>query len=158
MRVGLGYDIHRLEEGRKLVLGGVVIPFAKGLLGHSDADVLTHAICDAILGAAGLEDIGHHFPDTDPQFKDISSLKLLAWTSDKIQKQHLAIGNIDAVVFAEQPRIAPYREAMVHNIANTLGINNQRINVKATTAEKLGIIGQGEAIAAMAIAGLENRI
>ena len=132
MRTGIGYDVHRLVAGRKLVLGGVVIPFEKGLLGHSDADVLTHAVCDALLGAAGLGDIGQHFPDTDPNYKAISSLKLLARTNVMVQEKGFIIINIDSIVFAEAPKIGPYRKQMQQNLATALSIDHVNVNVKAT--------------------------
>jgi 2-C-methyl-D-erythritol 2,4-cyclodiphosphate synthase len=152
MRVGLGYDIHRLVPGRKLVLGGVVIPFEKGLLGHSDADVLVHAVCDAILGAAGIGDIGYHFPDTNPEFKDIYSIKLLAKTCEMVRSMGLSVKNLDSTIFAEAPKLFPYREEMKKNIARTIKIGPERVNIKATTAEGLGLIGKGEGIGAMCIA------
>jgi len=152
MNIGMGYDVHRLVNGRKLVLGGVVIPFEKGLLGHSDADVLAHAVCDALLGAAALGDIGLHFPDTDPKFKDISSLKLLARTFALVRAQGFKIGNIDATIFAEAPKIGPYRERMQENLANAVEVAPGCINIKATTTEGLGFIGRGEGIAAMCAA------
>lgn len=151
MYVGMGYDIHRLEPGRKLVLGGVRIPFEKGLLGHSDADVLIHAICDALLGAAGLGDIGIHFPDTDPKFKDISSKKLLVRTDEMIREKGLRIQNIDSTIFAEAPKLNPYRETMRKNIGQVLDLETDRINIKATTAEGLGMIGKGQGIGAMCV-------
>lgn len=152
MRVGIGYDVHRLVAGRKLVLGGVEIPFEKGLLGHSDADVLVHAVCDAILGAAAMGDIGLHFPDSDPKFKDVSSLELLAATNAMICDNGLAIGNIDATIFAEAPKIGPYRTQMQLDLARTLQVDPGCINVKATTTEGLGPIGRGDGIAAMSVA------
>ncbi|MBW2200309.1 MAG: 2-C-methyl-D-erythritol 2,4-cyclodiphosphate synthase [Deltaproteobacteria bacterium] len=151
MYVGMGYDIHRLVPGRKLVLGGMIIPFEKGLLGHSDADVLIHAVCDALLGAAGLGDIGVHFPDTDPEFKDISSMKLLVRTNEMIRKKGLGIQNIDSTIFAEAPKLNPYRETMGKNIGHALDLEPDRINIKATTAEGLGVIGKGEGIGAMCV-------
>lgn len=151
MYVGMGYDIHRLVPGRKLVLGGMIIPFEKGLLGHSDADVLIHALCDALLGAAGLGDIGVHFPDTDPEFKDISSMKLLVRTDEMIRKKGLGIQNIDSTIFAEAPKLNPYRETMRKNIGQALDLEPDRINIKATTAEGLGVIGKGEGIGAMCV-------
>ena len=149
MRIGSGYDVHRLVSGRKLILGGVAIPFQKGLEGHSDADVLLHAVCDALLGAAGMGDIGLHFPDTDLQFKGISSIKLLAGTWALIRGKNFSVNNIDATVFAEAPKIFPYREGMKKNIAQTLDIEPERVNIKATTTEGLGFIGRGEGIGAM---------
>ncbi len=152
MRVGLGYDIHRLVPGRKLVLGGVTIPFDKGLIGHSDADVLAHAVCDALLGAANLGDIGVHFPDTDPTFKGISSIKLLAKTHRMVKNNGFKIINIDSVIFIETPKISPFRDEMRKNIALAIEIDPDCINVKATTTEGLGIIGKGEGIGAMCVA------
>jgi 2-C-methyl-D-erythritol 2,4-cyclodiphosphate synthase len=151
MRIGMGYDIHRLVLGRKLVLGGVTIPFEKGLLGHSDADVLVHAVCDALLGAAGLGDIGLHFPDADPKYKDINSLRLLSQTVDLVRRNGYQLQNVDTIIFAEQPKLAPYRSAMQHNLAQTLKVDSSLVNVKATTAEGLGIIGKGDAIVAMSV-------
>jgi 2-C-methyl-D-erythritol 2,4-cyclodiphosphate synthase len=151
MRIGIGYDVHRLVAGRKLVLGGTTIPFEKGLLGHSDADVLTHAVCDALLGAAGLGDIGQHFPDTDPRFKNISSLTLLADTNAMIRHKGFSIRNIDTIIFAEAPKIGPYRNTMQTNLAAAVEVAPACINIKATTTEGLGIIGQGEGIAAMSV-------
>lgn len=156
MRIGTGYDVHRLVEGRKLVLGGVTIPFEKGLLGHSDADVLVHALCDALLGAAGLGDIGLHFPDTDPQFKDIYSIKLLERTYQLLRHKEFSIVNVDTTVFAEAPKLSPYRKEMVKTIARALGLNPGRVNVKATTTEGLGMFGKGEGMGAMAVALIEE--
>ncbi len=150
-RTGIGFDIHRLQAGRKLVLGGVPIPFEKGLLGHSDADVLTHAICDAILGAAGLGDIGMHFPDTDPAYSGIDSMILLQRTVERMKQSGYSLINIDATVLAEAPKLKPYREAMQARIAHVSGISDQDVNIKATTMESIGDIGKGEAIAAMAV-------
>ncbi|MBU1182317.1 MAG: 2-C-methyl-D-erythritol 2,4-cyclodiphosphate synthase [Pseudomonadota bacterium] len=152
MRVGIGYDIHRLVHGRKLILGGKEIPFEKGLLGHSDSDVLVHAICDALLGAAGFGDIGIHFPDTDPSYRDICSLELLAETCAMLRKEGFVVNNIDSTVFAERPKISPYRSEMIANIARCAGIDERLVNIKATTTEGLGMIGKGEGIAAMCIA------
>jgi 2-C-methyl-D-erythritol 2,4-cyclodiphosphate synthase len=149
MRVGTGYDVHRLVPGRKLILGGVDIPFEKGLLGHSDADVLLHAICDALLGAAGFEDIGVHFPDTDAMYKDIDSIQLLEQTRNKLSACGFSIQNLDATIFAEAPKISPYRAAMRACIAKILHLPVEDVNVKATTTEGLGYIGKGEGIAAM---------
>ena len=157
MRIGIGYDVHRLEQGRKLILGGEVIPFEKGLLGHSDADVLVHAVIDALLGAAGLGDIGLHFPDTDSKFKDISSLKLLVETGEKIRSRGFSVQNIDATIFAESPKLSGYRTKMQRNIARAIAIDPDRINVKATTCEGLGVIGRGEGISAMCVALLRRR-
>ena len=151
MRVGLGYDVHKLVEGRQLILGGVDIPFEKGLLGHSDADVLTHAVCDALLGAAGLGDIGMHFPDTDPKYKDISSIKLLHDIFRMLSEKGFAILNVDTVIFAEAPKLSPFRKAMQMTLAKTLALTPEQFNIKATTTEGLGMIGQGEGIGAMAV-------
>ena len=156
MRVGIGYDIHRLIVGRKLVLGGVDIPFEKGLLGHSDADVLVHAVCDALLGAAGLGDIGLHFPDTDPEYKDMSSIKILAKTYELVNAKNFRVINIDSTIFADAPKLSPYREAMQKNIARTIEIEPRCVNVKATTLEGLGMIGKGEGIGAMCMALLQS--
>lgn len=150
MRIGMGYDVHRLVSGRKLILGGVEIPFEKGLLGHSDADVLLHAVCDALLGASGLGDIGIHFPDTDPRWKDADSMKLLAGTFELVREEGFGtVANVDATVFAEKPKISKYREEMRRNIARVLDVDCKRVNIKATTTEGLGTIGQGDGIAAM---------
>ena len=151
MRIGIGYDIHRLVNGRKLVLGGITVPFEKGLLGHSDADVLVHAVCDALLGAAGLGDIGLHFPDTDIKFKDISSLKLLSKTFDMLRDRDFKVINIDSTIFAEAPKLSAYREAIEQNIARTVKIEPKYVNVKATTSEGLGPIGREEGIGAMSV-------
>ena len=155
MRTGIGYDVHRLVAGRKLVLGGTVIPHEKGLLGHSDADVLVHAVCDALLGAAGLGDIGLHFPDTDPKYKDISRLKLLAWTNAMVREQGFTIRNIDTIIFAEAPKIGPYRKSMQENLATAVNVDADCVNIKATTTEGLGIIGKGEGIGAMCVVLVE---
>lgn len=155
MRIGMGYDVHRLVDGRKLVLGGVTIPFEGGLLGHSDADVLVHAVCDALLGAAGMGDIGQHFPDTDSTYKDMISLKMLARVCDMIRSQGFVIENIDSTILAEAPRIAPYKEEIKKNIAKTVEIASKRINIKATTTEGLGGFGKGEGIGAMSVALLK---
>jgi 2-C-methyl-D-erythritol 2,4-cyclodiphosphate synthase len=152
MRIGIGYDIHRLAPDRKLVLGGITIAFEKGLEGHSDADVVVHAICDALLGAAGLKDIGFWFPDTDPAYKGISSLILLQKCHEMIKEKNFSIKNIDITVFAERPKISPYREPMTEKIADCLNCEPGIINVKATTTEGLGMIGKGEGIAAMSVA------
>ena len=151
MRVGSGYDVHRLVPDRRLVLGGIVIPFDKGLLGHSDADVLIHAVIDALLGAAALGDIGYHFPDTDPEYKDISSLKLLSLTCRMVQEQKYIVTNIDCTVFAQVPKLSPYRNAMKQKIAEALNIQKNQINIKFTTTEGLGEIGKGEGIGAMCV-------
>lgn len=156
MRMGIGYDVHRLVAGRKLVLGGVDIPFEKGLLGYSDADVLVHAVCDALLGAAGLGDIGLHFPDTDPEYKDISSLKILAKTYELVRKKNFKIMNLDSTIFADAPKFSPYRGAMQKNIARTIEIEPECVNIKATTFEGLGMIGKGEGIGAMCVVLLQS--
>ncbi len=155
MRIGSGYDVHRLVSGRRLVLGGVEIPFEKGLDGHSDADAVLHSICDALLGAAGLGDIGLHFPDSDPSFKDIDSLILLRETYAMVKRKGFALLNLDVTVFAQRPRISPYREAMARKIAETLETRTDRINIKATTTEGLGAIGKGKGIASMCVALVE---
>jgi len=155
MRVGIGYDIHRLVEGRPLILGGVPVVYEKGLLGHSDADVLVHAICDALLGAAGLGDIGMHFPDSDPQYRDISSLKLLSNTCRMVAAKEFRIVNLDAIVFAEAPRLGSQRHDMQATIAKAMNITAQQVNIKATTTEGLGVIGKGEGIGAMCVALIE---
>lgn len=154
-RVGIGYDFHRLVAGRKLILGGVDIPFSKGLAGHSDGDVLTHAICDALLGAAALGDIGQHFPDSDPQWKDASSLGLLARVVELLGKKGYRIVNIDAVVIAQEPRLAPHFSAIREKLARALAVEPEYVNIKAKTTEGLDAIGRGEAIAAQAVALLE---
>ncbi len=151
MRIGLGYDVHRLEEGRDLIIGGVKIDYEKGLLGHSDADVLTHAIMDALLGAASLGDIGLHFPDTSSDYKDISSILLLERVGDMIKKSGYEIGNIDATVIAQAPKLRPYIDEMRKIIADALKVDINQINVKATTEEHLGFTGRGEGIASEAI-------
>ena len=155
MRIGMGYDIHRLVAGRKLVLGGIVIPFEKGLLGHSDADVLVHAVIDALLGAAGLGDIGQFFPDTAPEFKDISSLKLLSKTYEMICSKGLTVQNIDVTIFAEAPKLLRYKAAMQKNIAQAIEIEHDRVNVKAKTFEGLGMVGKEEGMAAQCVALLK---
>ncbi|MDY2628467.1 MAG: 2-C-methyl-D-erythritol 2,4-cyclodiphosphate synthase [Lachnospiraceae bacterium] len=151
MRIGMGYDVHRLVEGRDLILGGVTVPFEKGLLGHSDADVLIHAIMDALLGAAALGDIGQHFPDTDPQYKGISSILLLKHVGALLREHGFTIGNIDATIIAQRPKLAPFRPAMVKNIAEALEIQENQVCVKATTEEGLGFTGRQEGISAQAI-------
>jgi 2-C-methyl-D-erythritol 2,4-cyclodiphosphate synthase len=155
MRVGIGYDIHRLVKGRPLILGGVTIAYEKGLLGHSDADVLVHAICDALLGAAGLGDIGHHFPDTDPQFKDISSLKLLSKICHKLTEKKNHIINLDSIIFAEAPKLGSYRHEMQNTLAKEMNLAPNGVNIKATTTEGLGMIGKGQGIGAMCVALIE---
>lgn len=151
MRVGMGYDVHRLTQGRDMIIGGVKIPYEKGLLGHSDADVLLHAISDALLGAAALGDIGKHFPDTDPAYKGISSLLLLEKVGALIEEKGFLIENIDATIIAQAPKMRPHIDAMRENIANALGILVEQVNVKATTEEGLGFTGSGEGISAQAI-------
>ncbi len=158
MKIGFGYDVHRLVEGRKLILGGVEIPFSKGLLGHSDADVLSHAIADALLGAAVLGDIGEHFPDTDSSYKNISSLKLLQFTVKLLRKNGFNIVNIDSTVVLESPKIAPYIRDIRENIANALGIRIEVISVKATTTEGLGFTGTGEGASAYAVVLIQKAI
>ena len=151
MRVGMGYDVHKLVADRKLILGGVEIPHTLGLLGHSDADVLVHAIMDALLGAAALGDIGKHFPDTDPQYKGADSMKLLERVGALIAAEGYVVGNIDATVIAQRPKLRPYIETMEQNVAQVLGIAKDQVNIKATTEEKLGFTGREEGIAAEAI-------
>lgn len=157
MRIGHGYDVHRLVEGRKLVLGGVEIPHETGLLGHSDADVLLHAICDAILGSIGEGDIGRHFPDTDPAYKGASSIKLLRQVMLLARGKGYETGNVDATIVAQRPKLAPSIPQMVRNIAAALETEPERINVKATTTEELGFAGRKEGIAAYAVALMEKR-
>lgn len=152
MRIGQGFDVHQLVAGRKLIIGGVDIPYDKGLLGHSDADVLLHAICDALLGAAALGDIGKHFADTDAKYKDIDSRLLLRDVARKIEAAGFRIGNVDATIIAQAPKMAPHIPLMITNIAGDLGIAHHAVNVKATTTEHLGYTGRGEGIAAQAVA------
>jgi 2-C-methyl-D-erythritol 2,4-cyclodiphosphate synthase len=156
MRVGIGYDVHPLIPGRRLVLGGVEIQFDSGLSGYSDADVLTHAIMDALLGAAGFRDIGSQFPTEDPKYKDISSLVLLEEVSRLIKAEGFRVGNVDAVVVAQQPKISPFIEDMRGNISRTLGVNLEQVMVKATTTDGLGLVGRGEGVAAYAVALVEE--
>ena len=156
MRIGQGYDVHRLVEGRKLILGGVEIPYEKGLLGHSDADVLLHAVMDALLGAAALGDIGQHFPDSDERYKGISSVELLKEVGKILQENGYLIENIDSTVIAQRPKLLPYRPQMAKNIADALGIEPDQVSVKATTEEGLGFTGAGEGIFAQAIALLSS--
>ena len=156
MRIGMGYDVHKLVEGRKLILGGVEIPYEKGLLGHSDADVLLHAIMDALLGAAALGDIGKHFPDTDPAYKGIYSIRLLEHVADLLEEHQFLIENIDATIIAQRPKMRPYIDTMRENIAKALKIESDQINVKATTEEGLGFTGSGEGISSQAICMLEK--
>ena len=151
MRIGQGYDVHPLVAGRKLVIGGVEIAYHKGLQGHSDADVLLHAICDALLGAAGLGDIGRHYPDSDPQYSEIDSRMLLRDVAKKLAALKLKVVNVDATIIAEAPRMAPHMARMIGNIAADLGVQPAAVNIKATTTERLGFIGRGEGIAAQAI-------
>ena len=152
MRIGHGYDVHKLIEGRKLILGGVDIPYEKGLLGHSDADVLTHAIMDALLGAAALGDIGQHFPDTDPKYSGADSLQLLAHVVELIRSQGYALGNVDATILAQAPKLVPHIPAMRENLARAMGADPSQVSVKATTEEGLGFTGHKEGIAAHAVA------
>lgn len=156
MRIGMGYDVHKLVADRKLILGGVEIPYEKGLLGHSDADVLAHAIMDALLGAAALGDIGKHFPDTDPAYKGADSMKLLSEVGVLIDRENMLIGNIDATVIAQKPKLSPYIEQMRQNISKVLGIDINQVNIKATTEEGLGFTGSGDGISAQAICLLET--
>ena len=156
MRIGHGYDVHRLVEGRKLILGGQEIPYELGLLGHSDADVLTHAVMDALLGAAGLWDIGHAFPDTDPAYAGISSLLLLEQVMEMLHDKGLRVGNVDATILAQRPKLAAHIPAMRQALARTMGVDEARVNVKATTEEGLGFTGRGEGMAAHAVTLLEE--
>lgn len=156
MRVGFGYDVHRLGEGRKLILGGVEIPFQWGLLGHSDADVLVHALMDALLGAAALGDIGKHFPDTDPKYQGISSLLLLRKVKELLIKKGYFINNVDILVVAEQPKLAPFIEQMCTKVAESLEVDIDNVNIKATTTEGLGFAGAGEGMAAHAVATISK--
>ena len=156
MRVGLGYDVHKLVEDRELILGGVTIPYEKGLLGHSDADVLVHAIMDALVGAAALGDIGKHFPDTDPQYKGISSLLLLKKVGELLSDKYFLIENIDATIIAQRPKLRPYIDKMCENVADACGISVGDVNVKATTEEGLGFSGEGLGMAAHAVCLLEE--
>ncbi|MCR5784806.1 MAG: 2-C-methyl-D-erythritol 2,4-cyclodiphosphate synthase [Eubacterium sp.] len=155
MRIGTGYDVHRLTEGRDLIIGGVKIPYEKGLLGHSDADVLLHAIMDALLGAAALGDIGKHFPDTDEKYKGADSVMLLKEVKRLIEEQGYTVGNIDATIIAQAPKMKPHIENMRENIAEALGVDISKVNVKATTEEGLGFTGSGEGISAQAVCLLE---
>lgn len=157
-RIGQGFDVHALVEGRPLIIGGVTIPYEKGLLGHSDADVLLHAICDALLGAAGLGDIGRHFPDTDPAYKGADSRALLRATGKKIREAGWSVGNIDATIIAQAPKMAPHVARMIDNITADLGIAPAAVNVKAKTTERLGFTGRGEGIAAEAVALLNRDV
>ena len=156
LRIGHGYDVHRLTEGRRLILGGVEVPYEKGLLGHSDADVLTHAVMDALLGAAALGDIGKLFPDTDAAYAGISSILLLERVAERLREAGYAVVNLDATVLAQAPKLAPYRERMRENLAHVLALDASRVSVKATTEEGLGFTGEGLGIAAHAVALLEK--
>ena len=156
MRVGMGYDVHRLTAGRKLILGGVEIPYGKGLLGHSDADVLVHAVMDALLGAAALGDIGKHFPDTDPEYEGVSSIRLLEHVGRLLDEKGYVIENIDATIVAQRPKMRPYIEQMRENIATALRIETDQVNVKATTEEGLGFTGTGEDISSQAVCAVEK--
>lgn len=156
LRIGHGYDVHRLTEGRRLILGGVEVPYEKGLLGHSDADVLTHAVMDALLGAAALGDIGKLFPDTDAAYAGISSILLLELVAERLREAGYAVVNLDATVLAQAPKLAPYRERMRENLARALSLDTSRVSVKATTEEGLGFTGEGLGIAAHAVALLEK--
>ena len=156
MRIGHGYDVHRLVEGRDLILGGVRIPYELGLLGHSDADVLLHAVSDALLGAAGLRDIGYHFPDTDPKYKGADSRVLLREVRQKVADAGYRVGNVDVTMIAQKPKLKPYIEQMMQNIAEDLQIDVSRVNVKATTEEKLGFTGSGEGMSCHAVCLLEE--
>jgi len=157
MRIGIGYDVHPLVEGRSLVLGGMAIDYGRGLLGHSDADVLVHAIVDALLGAAALRDIGTHFPDSDPQFEGISSILLLKRVDAMIRSHGFNTANIDATIIAEEPKLAPYIDDMRQTIANALQVAVEQVSVKATTSAGLGVLGKAEGIAACAVALIERR-
>ena len=156
VRIGHGYDVHRLVEGRRLILGGVDIPWERGLLGHSDADVLTHAVMDALLGAAGLGDIGRHFPDTDPAYAGADSLRLLAHVAALLRERGFTVGNVDATVLAQRPKLAPHIPQMRDNLARAMGVDPEQVNVKATTEEGLGFTGSGEGMAAHAVALIEK--
>ncbi len=158
MRIGMGYDVHKLVEGRRLIIGGVEIPYEKGLLGHSDADVLLHAVMDALLGAAALGDIGKHFPDTDPTYKGISSMKLLEHVGRLLTEKLFLIENIDATIIAQAPKMRPYIDTMRENIASALGMETDQVNVKATTEEGLGFTGSGQGISAQAVCMLTSPI
>ena len=158
MRIGMGYDVHKLVKDRKLIMGGVEIPYEKGLLGHSDADVLLHAVMDALLGAAALGDIGKHFPDTDPEYEGISSVKLLEHVRDLLEKNFFLIENIDATIIAQAPKMRPYIDTMRKNIADALGITIEQVNVKATTEEGLGFTGSGEGISSQAVCMLTSPV
>jgi 2-C-methyl-D-erythritol 2,4-cyclodiphosphate synthase len=152
IKIGIGYDVHQFSPGRKLVLGGVEIPYERGLLGHSDADVIIHALADALLGAAGLGDIGQHFPNTDLRYKDIASSIILKETMNLLKSHGYAVGNVDIAIIAEEPKMAPHIETMRKNLALLLNISSEEVSIKATTNEKMGFIGRGEGVAAMAVA------
>ena len=157
MRVGMGYDVHKLTEGRELILGGVKIPWEMGLLGHSDADVVVHAIMDAILGAVALRDIGRHFPDTDPQYKGISSILLLKKVGELLKEKGYYIVNIDATIIAQKPKLLPYIDTMIENVAEALELSADQVNIKATTEEGLGFTGSLQGISSQAICAIEKR-
>ncbi|MGN1142310.1 MAG: 2-C-methyl-D-erythritol 2,4-cyclodiphosphate synthase [Oliverpabstia sp.] len=157
MRVGMGYDVHKLTEGRDLILGGVKIPWEMGLLGHSDADVVVHAIMDAILGAAALRDIGRHFPDTDPQYKGISSIFLLKKVGELLKEKGYYIVNIDATIIAQKPKLLPYIDTMIENVAEALELSADQVNIKATTEEGLGFTGSLQGISSQAICAIEKK-
>ncbi|VYS81550.1 2-C-methyl-D-erythritol 2,4-cyclodiphosphate synthase [uncultured Clostridium sp.] len=157
MRVGMGYDVHKLTEGRKLILGGVDIPWELGLLGHSDADVVVHAIMDALLGAVALRDIGRHFPDTDPQYKGISSILLLQRVGELLEEKGYEIINLDATIIAQKPKLLPYIDQMIGNVANALHLAEDQVNIKATTEEGLGFTGKLEGISAQAICAVQEK-
>jgi len=156
-RIGFGYDVHRLVEGRPLILGGVMVPYHEGLKGHSDADVLTHAVIDALLGSLGMGDIGHHFPDTDPQYKDMSSLLLLAKVMKWVGDKGYEVNNVDATVVAQRPKLSPHMPTMRENLAKILDAEPDQVNVKATTTEGLGFAGRGEGVAAFAVVSVTKR-
>ena len=156
LRIGHGYDVHRLVSGRKLILGGVTVPYEKGLDGHSDADVLTHAVMDALLGACGLGDIGRHFPDSDERYRGISSLLLLDHVAALLRQQGYSVVNVDVTLIAQAPKVGPYRQQMADNLATHIGISSEQINVKATTEEHLGFTGSGEGMACHAVALVEK--
>ena len=158
MRIGQGFDVHALVEGRPLIIGGVTIPFERGLAGHSDADVLLHALCDALIGAAGLGDIGKHFPDTDPQYKGVDSRVLLRAVMRLLQERNFSVINVDATIIAQTPKMAPHIPAMRTNIAADLGLQADDVNVKAKTAEKLGFVGRGEGIVAEAVVLIQRSV
>ncbi len=155
-RTGIGYDSHRLAEGRRLILGGVQIPHEQGLAGHSDADVLTHAVIDAVLGACGLDDIGHHFPDTDERWKDADSIELLGRVMSMAERDKMRLVNVDCTVVMERPKLAPHREKIRASLAGALGVQPEYVNVKASTGEGIGFVGRGEGVAALAVATLER--